>query len=343
MFEQLKKAAIEISNANSKTKEVANIVRKSNLQIDDSVEEGIIHKIKEVAVKLNGNIGAVDSGLLAEEMYGVDLIVCRGAGVLFKYNNGRLKDTVYYPEPFPKPKYKVKIGLDEQEINIFRSLFRLKNEIDVAINLVDKFNPNLIFMDGSLVPLSQDKPPSDSELFNDYIEVIESYKKLYALCDEKNCLLVGIIKDSRGRRVLDSLSEVKDLHTSDRVFLNYLLNENERTSVLTLFGKTKRNPIMRDFGKWVNKLKLFYLKSVKNDGAMRVEFLSNSKYNFDEIASIIHSLSAINQNYAYPAILIEVDLRAMLDPKEIERMKKTLQMFSSNEIIPLKRNRRPFR
>lgn len=340
MLEELRSAAKHIFEITSKTREEALKIRNSNILIKEALEKEIFKKVEKK--EITGLVCAVDGGLLAQEMHGVDLIIGRGASVIFEYGNSKLKRTDYYPNAFPKPEYSVQLGLDEQEINAFRNLFRLQIELDCAINTLKKFDPKILMMDGSLVPLTQDRPQEGSIIFDEYKKTISKYKELYSICEEKNCLLLGIIKDSRGRRFMDCIRGLTSIKSADTVFLNNLLNEKERSFVLKITKDPKKHMIMRDLDEWAEKIKLFYLKSVKNDRPMRVEFLS-STHTFDEVASVVYSLSAINESYAYPAILIEADLRAMLDLKEMERMQKTLQMFSSKEILPLRRNNRPFR
>ncbi len=340
MLEQLKSAADHIFQISSKTKNEALKVRNSNFNSKEALEKNIVNKIEGKLVQ--GKICAVDGGLLAQEMHGVDLIIGRGAAVLFEYKDTKLENVEYHPNPFPAPEYIVEVGLDESEANCLKSLFRLRIELETAVNAIEKFNPKILFLDGSLIPLSQDRPSEGSEVFAHYAKVISLYKKLYSLCNEKNCLLIGISKDSRGKRFMSSIKEITNMRSSDTVFLNHLLEEKERTYVLRMSNHPKKHPVLRDLGEWSEKLNLFYIKPVVGDRPFRVEFLSSND-SYDEIASIVYSLSCINRSYAYPAILIEADLRAMLDPKEMERMQKTLQTFSSKEVLPLRRNSRPFR
>ena len=61
----------------------------------------------------------------------------------------------------------------------------------------------------------------------------------------------------------------------------------------------------------------------------------------DAAASLLFSLSAISENFAYPAVLIEADMCAALDPREIEPLENSLHSLAG--IRPLRRNQRPFR
>jgi len=340
MLEQLKNAAIHIAEISARTREEAEKLRKSEILLKDWLEKNLINPVEEC--KIEGKVCAVDGGLLFQEMHGVDLIIGRAAGVVFEYSDSKLIKSEYYPRAFPTPEYKVEIGLDEQEANAFKSLFRLNLEIGTAIKCLEKYSPKILMLDGSVVPLSQDKPQKESSLYPEYIKLIGLYKELYSLSEKKNCLLLGVIKDSRGRRFMEELKSVIEHKSADTVFLNYLLREKERTTTIKYSTDSKKHIILNDLEEWGEKINLFYLKSVKNDRPMRVEFLSTT-HSYKEIASLVYSLSKINDSYAYPAILIEADLRAMIDEKEMERMQKTLQMLSFDGVQPLRRNSRPFR
>ncbi len=337
MLEELKSAAEHIKNANSKTKELAEKIRKNNRQLEMSLEKELIKPTKKT--EINGKIASVDCGLISNEMQGIDLIIARPAGVVFEYEKSKLKNTEYYPKSFPEPKYIVKFGLDEFNSIIFKSLYRLELEISLAIELVKKYNPKIMLLDGSISILAQDRPSEDSELIELYKNVINLYKRLYTICQEKRIILIGVVKDSKGKRFLDELNE-KEMLSSDIVFLDYFLKENERTCSIRLSKEPKKHPCFKDLGELGEKLNLFYIKPVSNDRPVRIEFLGEK---YDEISGIMQTLLSINESYAYPSILIEVDLRSMIDVKEMEAMEKTLFMFSKEGFFPLKRNSRPFR
>jgi len=222
-------------------------------------------------------------------------------------------------------------------LSVYRSLFRLKYEISLAIESLEKFSPKILMLDGSILPLPGDRPQDGNAVSPLYNEIIELYKKLYSLSIKKNCLLLGVIKDSRGKRFIETIES--NIKTSDTFFLDYLLNEKERTSVMNY--SDKKQAILKDLGEFSDKLKLFYIKSVQGDRPMRIEFLDNGTAP-DTIASLVYSLSALNSNYAYPSILIEADLCAALDQRQIEQAQRSLSLLSDS-IKPLRRNNRPFR
>ncbi|VVB98593.1 Uncharacterised protein [uncultured archaeon] len=149
-----------------------------------------------------------------------------------------------------------------------------------------------------------------------------------------------MIKDSRSKRFVDIAKAAIDLHSSDTVFLNHLLKEGERTFAFRYTSDVKRHPITRDFGTEAEAVNAMYLKPVEGDRPLRVEFIGSD---FSGIASLVYTLSKINRTYAYPSVLIEADLRAALDPLELERAQKSLAMQTGMGMMPLRRNSRPFR
>lgn len=134
------------------------------------------------------------------------------------------------------------------------------------------------------------------------------------------------------------------MHTSDTNFLHFMLEAGERTCVFPYASAPAKHQVLKDLGSWAEKILSFYLKPVKDDRPLRVEFLSGQK-TFSEVASLAHSLSCVHKAYAYPAVLIEADLRAALDGDEFERAYAELfsKLGRSSSLMRLRRNSRPFR
>lgn len=355
MFDKLEAAASHISEIQRNVRESAVALRNSKPVFEEALEKELV--VPVVPTSINGNICAVDGGLLAQEMYGIDLLVGRAVSINFSYSDSKLVTSDYFPNSFPEPSYEVKMGLDEHEIMLYRTLFRLDLEISSAISAVEKFHPRAVILDGSIVPLATDKPSENGnhEVFEKYQEVIGKYGMLYNLCKSgaNGTLLLGITKDSRGRRFMDIAGKEAGGRWPDSVFLNHFLKEKERTFAMKYSANPSKHAVLRDLKDYADSICLFYLKCFNEDRPMRVEFLggtsmdansgaSDRAIKFNEIASIAYSLSAINKSYAYPAVLIEADLRAALDPIEMERALKTLSSLSEH-VQPLKRNSRPFR
>ncbi len=313
MHDQLSKLFEEIKQNESVLCDQIAAIRKKEAQ-----------SIIEVAsANLSLSVCAVDGGLISFTMHGMDILLIRSAGVNFIYENSSLKNHSYYPEKHPEPMIEFRNALDEYDIGVYKSLTRLKSELTCAIEVIEKYKPDLMLIDGSLLPLPTDKPNTESELKELYEEVLSLYNKLFDLCSSINCQLCGIIKDSRSKR----LSKTFGINCSDSILCNYLLSKGERTNFF-VYGK---NEIKNS-----EKIKFFYIKPSEEDIPLRVEFLDQN--NSEQIIpSLIYSLSAISSSFAYPAILIEADLCAALDEKEAEKIRSFLPSKA------LRRDSRPFR
>lgn len=271
---------------------------------------------------LEASVCAVDGGLLYSRMHGLDISISRAVAVNFTYADGKPSVHEYHPSRAPQPSVEIMTSLDEHEANVFRSLVRLSQEIKCAAEAVEKFRPDLLLLDGSLLPLPSDIPAKSSQLRRMYDDLTGSYRKLYSY----DCLFCGVIKDSRARRLSPDCS--------DSVLCDYLLGEGERTKEFPYFEKTPPNNELGELGA---RIAVTYIKPSENDIPLRTEVLGD----VEKAASYVMGLSAISSHFAYPAALIEADMCAALDPLEMESIERQLQ--SKAGIMPLRRNSRPFR
>jgi hypothetical protein len=268
---------------------------------------------------------------------GSDILVRRSVAVCFVYKEGRLASVEHHPKKFPENEVGFRNGLDEHEALVFRSLFRLRGEIDTAAEALDRFKPDYLLLDGSLMPLASDKPGDGSALREDYDSLLASYRKLYEKCDSLKCQLVGVVKDSRGKRLADVLKGRLLSDVPDAVLADALLKEGERTSAMTHGGDPQKG-----LGEWGGRMRLFYTKPSGVDIPLRIEFLSQKKSAAD-VASSIYALSSISRAFAYPAALIEADMCAALGPLEMDKIKRSLFALTGGAARPLRRAERPFR
>lgn len=351
----IKNAVEQIRSSESAQKRIAQKMRheKREISFREAHEGKLIFEVQDIDV--NGKIAAVDGGLLAQELHSIDIVLVRAAAVVFEYGGSKLGKHHYHPSSFPDYEVFTPSALEAHEAIWFRNIARLEKEITAAIETIEKYSPNALFLDGSIVPQVSDKPAKESEVYLHYEELIKKYNRLYSLSEKSNCLLLGIIKDSRGKQFLNlaerhlGLSEL-DISalrkTNDSSFLFNLLNERERTFAFK-YASISEHPILRDLRGHGERISSFYLKAVKYDRPLRIDFLlpENDGKRIGEIASLVYSLSKHNSQYAYPAILIEADLRAALDPKELEIVYDRIfnSVGMSPSIFKLRRNTRPFR
>ncbi|MEM3030922.1 MAG: DNA double-strand break repair nuclease NurA [Candidatus Micrarchaeia archaeon] len=345
MREKLARIVAEAAERERQRRALAASLReKPDLLLPEALERGLIRRVEYAPPA--GRIAAVDGGLVAQEFHGLDLVLSRAAAVLFEYEDGMLAKHAYHPAAFPEPDADALGALDTHDFNLHKSLFRLKKELACASEAIAKWSPHALLLDGSLVPQLSDRPGEESELKELYREVIAAYTSLYALSVSAGCLLIGVVKDSRGKRFVELLAKAlgEPVASNDTPFLHFLLEKGERTPALPLSSATAQHSILKDFGTWGGRIAVLYLKPGKEDRPLRVEFIWGAAQP-DAVAALVHSLACINEKYAYPAVLIEADLRAALDRTELERIYRELVLTAglSASALRLRRDSRPFR
>lgn len=341
MLEQLKRAAAHIREIEGSRAQAAARAREEAVLPKGALEPEFVLKA-DSGKRPGGKVCAVDGGILSYEMHGADLLIAKAVASTFEYSGGKVVSHSYFPNAFPQPEYRVETGLDERELLWHKSLVRLELEIRNALGAAKKEGPGYLLLDGSVCPLASDRPAEESRLFPAYMELLNLYKELYSYCVEGGIVLAGVIKDSRSRRFVEMLPPGSAERSSDTVFLNHLLQEGERTFAFRYSDSPQKNHVLRELGKWGERICALYAKPVAGDRPVRIEFL-DGQAGYSEVADAVSSLCAINRFYAYPAVLIDADLRAMMDPAELERAKKSLSLFAGPQLLDLRRNSRPFR
>ena len=350
MHEKLAELLDNMKELEERRSKLANRMREENREVyPEALEKNLIHNVE--SVELNCRVAAVDGGLAAQEFHGFDLVLTRAVSVIFDYKDSTRASHLYYPSRIPDAEPDALTALDSHEFTWHKSLIRLRKEIEIACETVEKHKPNYILLDGSIVPQISDKPSEDSPVRPLYDKLLEDYKKLYSACKEKECQLIGVIKDSRGKRFIEIIEKTLPAHekgvlatSHDTSFLHFLLNSGERTFEFHYSNAEKEHHVLKELGEWSPLIHTFYIKPVKDDRPIRVEFLKTSN-EAGKVASLIYSLSTINQKYAYPAILIEADMRAAMDRSELERACRNLLLRAGRRVsfLPLRRDSRPFR
>ena len=313
--------------------------------------------------ELRGRVAGVDSGFVQKKLSFIDLLMVRAVGAIFDYKNSSLDKAQYYPRAFSLPEpILLRSGLENDEMNQSVSLERLKREVQTSIEIIEKYNPEFLFIDGSIVPQYQDRPRKESCVNKDYHSIVDHFQKLYSVAEQNNCTLIACVEDSRGSRFKQILQEEILPNTAanqtslgftfDSCFLDYFLEKGERTFAFPYTHNVENHAILKDYKKdWSKSIYVFYMKPSSFDVPLRVEFIckpdSNSdskklKECADKIASVVYSLSSLHKEYSYPSVLIDADLRAGLKPDEVSMVyDKLIDRLGTK--IRMRRNSRPFK
>ena len=320
-------------------------------------EDNLVYPVRQAP--LNGKIGGVDSGFVEKSIHSISLVLVRAAGVVFEYSDGKVVDSVYFPGyyHFPVP-HLTNYALDSDEVTCSKSLLRLREEINAAKELLARYNPEFLFLDGSIIPQYLDKPRKDSQVNELYHGLLRNFESLYDLAERHASTLVATVEDSRGSRFRQIVQEeilpaypVIEPRKLDNLFdsglLEHLLRRGERSFAFPYSKSIREHPILMDLDeKWGKNIHAFYLKPSDYDRPLRVEFIHRNHSltpSVDKIASVVYALSSLHREYAYPSVLIEADLRARLQPEEINIVyNKILDKLGKSVKLRLRRENRPF-
>ncbi len=293
-----------------------------------SLALSVREKHPDVFVKVEGRaftgrIGAVDGGILAEPFHGLDIIMVRAVGVVFEYRDGELMGVQYYPSPLPDPDVQEHdMPFEEDQIGVLRSLVRLRAEIGLAASMAGEIPMDVLFLDGSVLPLLSDRPSGNGKLMELYKQVVELYRQLYRACDKNGVLLAGIVKDSKGNRFGKYLGDIK---IRDTRWLSYALFPGERT-VSIPYTDDPEKATLKDVGtEYAERVRVFYLRASPYDAPYRVEYLERGDGDDDFLASLLLPLSSLNPTYTIPPFLVEADLRARLGKNEMRHLKGIIE------------------
>ncbi|MBU5689589.1 MAG: DNA double-strand break repair nuclease NurA [Candidatus Aenigmatarchaeota archaeon] len=323
---------------------------------EEIFDKRLINKIQLKPIKKN--VVGVDGGIVKTSLHGVDLILFRAIGVNFIYLDNVLHQTNYFPSTFPEPSSEVIVNaLSEIELEYCHNFVRQIKEIETAIESIKKFKPEMVLLDGSIIPHYVTKPENDF-LKEYYKKLIDIYKELFDLSE--NIVLAGVIEDSRGNKFCDILIRrafsifedelnKKSLNilekTRDTNLLYYMLEKGERTCVFNYSSTPSNHPIIKEFSKFFDKFVSFYVKTVEFDRPIRVDFLANDDpiETANEISNFLISTSG-HADYGLPAVLIEADKRAKLTHQDLDNFYHDIinKIGNFSSIFKLRRENRPF-
>ena len=333
--------------------EVIKNVEKRKVELGRRLREILIDEIEpiEISVK-NFSVGAVDGGLVKKSFQGLDIIVVRAAGVVYTIKDEKVEKIECFPSENPTPRPTIYFDPFSQiEFEIKSNIERQKEEISLAINLIEKFKPDFLFLDGSIIP-HYTLPPKDSLILESFVNLINLYSKLFSKVQKSKTILCGIIEDSRGKRFSEILVSKAKLpkvlqitleKSRDTTILSYVLRSRELLKPFPYTDTPKSHPLISHLPeKFSSLIYSFYLRNSEIDIPLRIDFLADKGMDtYRKIASAILLLTP-SEIYSIPSPLIEADKRARLSEKELSKIYSHIlgELGPSYSLILKRRERR---
>ncbi len=355
LIPRIKEIAQNIHRTESKRKRLADFLREVGKETDMlfSVEPDPLDGV---------SVCGVDGGIAQKSLHGFDCILVRAAAACFRYKAGKISRADYYPSRLPEPHADLLEALSDMDWAHFSSIMRQTTEATTAGQALKELKPDILLMDGSIVPYYSDRPARTSDVFRNYKVMLDQYMQLFRSAMDKDIILAGVIEDSRGTSFCsiiqkDVLSRVTHPRTGemsnllektrDTNLLYWVLKKGQRSRIYPYSEKPDEHPVLRDFGDLAKRIYSFYLKTAKYDRPIRVDFLCNNEDPIgvaDRLSSVLLSVSGHHSGYGLPAPLIEADNVAKLSDQEVENFYSHILSFAGNipSVMKLRRDQRPF-
>ena len=328
-------------------------------------------------------VAAVDGGLARQSFMHADFLFLRAVGVLFTFRGNNPPFVKYYPNVGNNFVFSaIQTPLSGRGLEFRSSIERASLEVQLATEILEKCNPvEMMILDGSICIEPLDMFFADkSEIEPQYRSLLEDYAKLYQICQDHNVLLVGCVKDSRSARLTQILGEVLPMLIKRNPRLRQLTTMNYRQFLklfrdVDLFSRIllpgersvafRSSPIEQEprlseskttVKTFLNEMVpidfyAFYLRPVQFDAPMRVEFFAKDTgeevtKKADLIARMLLPMSSQHDGFAAPVPQIEADMRARIDPTELDffinELVREIGLDYSLKFLKKRRDRRPF-
>jgi hypothetical protein len=370
----------EIEHIEDTRRRFGQVLREIKTQIDlsrfpaltmSAIETSLVAKVIPTSL-LGLRIAGIDGGLVRRQFRSMDLLLTRGIAVVFQFGPEEGPEVEFYPGPFPEPQVKpVTLTLSGSELDQLASLERTATELRIALSVLDKFDTDIILMDGGLFYHPRDRPPSGSPIFEKFQEVMALYKQLYHSSRKKKTTLVGVIKDSRSTRVTAMLGDIlPHVMRNPSVFekmqgvdyrwlvkisrdcdlLDTFLEEGERTFLFNYSSELVQNSnsMSDDLYTWSSDIWVTYLRTAREDLPIRVEVLvDRDREALEQVERVLRAilpLSWSHPEYGVPTPILEADARARITGNETQLIVDRLMALSGLTYSSLekRRSRNPF-
>ncbi|MDU5595989.1 MULTISPECIES: DNA double-strand break repair nuclease NurA [Peptoniphilus] len=150
--------------------------------------------------------------------------------------------------------------------------FLAKIEIETALEYIDKYDLDYLMMDGGFIRYK--------------IHCLDLFKELREVCEEKNIVLFGVIKDIKTNVIARSLNFDKSIYDREILFNRLGLGE-----ALLIRNEINKKYIENDLGEGFSSA---FMRTSKFPGAIGADILDTQEKYFEEVCSLIYTLTPMS-------------------------------------------------
>lgn len=163
----------------------------------------------------------------------------------------------------------------KKEIDSFIRNYKLSCiELKVAIRAAEELNPKIIMMDGSLIRYK--------------IECQDKWKELKDICEDKDIILIGVVKDIKTNIVGTTLAEKKSLDPP----MHFLYDRELLYGILEM-GETLI-PEIQNIPKYEGGLSSLFIRSSRSPMITAVDILNSQRSYLNDMANLVYTLTPEN-------------------------------------------------
>jgi len=273
-------------------------------------KKNLIIPIHRTNTKKDGIMCFVDGGEGIRELLGAVVYLIKTSGLIIKKTSNRFHDEKFVRD--------VDMGiLDYDEYTKERvELLRSAMEFDVAIKSIEEYNPEYVFIDGSLHVNSKKR----SIECNEYSIYRKKFNRLLKRCKENGIHIIGISEDSKSKLFANYLSfkyniKIPRFMTDSSILRILFGNAKYRTVEFTPCSKTNSSLTV--------SFTTVYVQPTPFSNPLRID-VPEWDDEFSNIIDLIVELCKGSRHYGYPLPMYLVHLDAKVEKKQAEWSTKQL-------------------
>lgn len=270
-------------------------------------EDKISYPVPDRSLK-KVSILASDAGVASTKYLGYELSLISVALTHFEYQDDQISEVVYYPDDESGSYGFVFNGSHraDSDIDVFTSLERSFAELSSIISFLETYplkKVHLVILDGALrIEPFKEMFRENRAYVKKYAELLNTYEKLYSICQRKKIMLIGSVKNTESIEFRENINRsiplfiklypsLKEFYKvryrdlledfNDSYFLYRILDINQRSAVFELNSRSTDKGFIP--GIPVNKpislsqpnrqYLCFYMQVVPYEAPLRIEFL----------------------------------------------------------------------